>query len=63
MKGFFFCLLTVAFSTINAQMTPPKYYTSNWLETTKDKAVFYADFLKDGANYKCTSYWINTSTV
>ncbi|MEO6845197.1 MAG: energy transducer TonB, partial [Ginsengibacter sp.] len=42
---------------------PPKYYTSNWLETTKDKAVFYADFLKDGANYKCTSYWINTSTV
>ena len=63
MKGLFFCLLTVAFSTITAQTTLLKYYSSNGIETTKDKAVFYADFLKDGVNYKCTSYWINTNTV
>lgn len=63
MKGFFFCLLTVAFSTIAAQTTLPKYYSSNGIETTKDKAVYYTEFLKDGANYKSTSYWININTV
>lgn len=63
MKGFFFCLLTVAFSTISAQTKLTKYYNASWLETTSEKAAFYADFIKEGANYNCTSYWINTKTV
>ena len=63
MKIFFACLLSVAFSTITAQTKLTKYYLSNWLETTSDKAIYNADFVKNGANYDCTSYWANTKTV
>ncbi|MEP6585015.1 MAG: energy transducer TonB [Ginsengibacter sp.] len=40
-----------------------KYYDASWMETSKDKAAFYADFVKDGSNYNTTSYWINTSNM
>ena len=48
---------------VNAQTKITKYYDANWLETSKEKAAFYADFIKDGAAYSCTSYWINTDKV
>ncbi len=63
MKVFFFCLLSVAFSTVTAQTKVTKYYDANWVETPKEKATFYADFIKDGGYYNCTSYWINTHTL
>lgn len=53
----------VAFSTTTAQTKLTKYYLTNWAETTSDKAIYYADFVKNGANYDCTSYWANTKTV
>lgn len=63
MRGFFFCVFTFAISAVTAQAKLTKYYLSNWSETTSDKAAFYADFIKNGANYDCTSYWINTKTI
>jgi TonB family protein len=63
MKVFHFLLLAITFSTVNAQTKVIKYYDANWIETPKEKAVFYADFIKDGEYYNCTSYWINTRTV
>jgi TonB family protein len=51
------------FSNIAAQTKVTKYYDANWVETPREKAAFYADFIKDGAYYNCTSYWINTKTV
>lgn len=63
MKVFFFFLLTVAFYPATAQMKVTKYYDANWMDTPKEKAMFYADFIKDGQNYNCTSYWTNTNKV
>ena len=63
MKIFIFILLTVNGLHLNAQAKVTKYYDTYWMETSKDKAIFYADFVKDGNNYKCTSYWINTTTI
>ncbi|MDQ6902032.1 MAG: energy transducer TonB [Bacteroidota bacterium] len=48
---------------LKAQTNVTKFYDVNWVETSKDKAAFYADFVQDGSNYNCTSYWINTKIV
>lgn len=63
MKGILFILLTISFISAKAQAKITKYYTEDWMETSKEKAAFYADFIKEGANYNCTSYWINTQKV
>jgi 5,10-methylene-tetrahydrofolate dehydrogenase/methenyl tetrahydrofolate cyclohydrolase len=59
----FFSLLLFAFSAANAQTKITKYYDGNWIETVKGKAVFYADFIKDGNYYHATSYDIGTNNV
>jgi TonB family protein len=63
MKVFFFFMLIVAFSTVDAQIKVTKYYNANWTETPKEKATFYADFVKNGENYNCTSYWAKTNIL
>ena len=63
MKLFFSFLITIVTCNVYAQTKITKYYDADWLETSKEKAAFYADFIKDGAAYNCTSYWINTKTV
>jgi protein TonB len=63
MKLFLFVLLIIDGFHLNAQAKVTKYYDANWMETPKDKAAFYADFVKEGNNYSCTSYWINTTNV
>ena len=40
-----------------------KYYDSDWGETTADKAVYFADFVKEGGMYRTTSYWVSTKMV
>ena len=69
-KQFFvLCLLLFFFNLSNAQIEVSaqtkvtKYYDANWVETSKKKAMFYADFIKSGEYYNCTSYWINTNIV
>lgn len=63
MRLFFFCLVIISSSHADAQTKITKYYDANWSETSKEKAAFYADFIKSGVNYNCTSYWINTNRV
>lgn len=63
MKLFFCFLLSIVLTNVHAQTKITKYYDANWIETSKEKAAFYADFIKDGSNYHCTSYWVNTHTV
>lgn len=58
----FISLLITSFN-LNAQAKVTKYYNAAWLETSNDKAAFYAEFVKDGNNYTCTSYYINTTIV
>ena len=59
----FFIFFLFAFTAAKAQTKITKYYDSKWVETSKDKATFYADFLKDGNYYQCTSYDIGTDNV
>jgi protein TonB len=40
-----------------------KYYDKDWAETSPDKAVYYAEFVKQGGVYKCTSYFAGTKVV
>ena len=63
MKELFFCLLSVTPLALSAQNKVTKYYDAKWMETSKEKAVFYADFTRDGANYNCLSYYANTNKV
>lgn len=63
MKGFFIGLLVIISSTTNAQTKVTKYYDIYWTEVSKEQAMFYADFIKEGSYYNCISYWINTQKI
>ncbi len=63
MRLLFTCLIMTASYYVQAQTKITKYYDANWAETSKEKAAFYADFIKNGGNYSCTSYWINTNSI
>ncbi|MBN9350881.1 MAG: energy transducer TonB [Chitinophagaceae bacterium] len=55
--------ILLSFSRVHSQNEITKYYDGEWNETSKDLATFYADFVKDGPYYQCTSYWIKTKLV
>lgn len=63
MRIILFIVLAIISVTVNAQAKITKYYDANWMETSMDKASFYADFIKEGNSYSCTSYWVNTTKV
>jgi TonB family protein len=63
MKSLFICSLILTFSVLKAQNKITKYYDANWGETAKEKAMFYADFIKDANYYSCTSYWLKSNRV
>ncbi len=63
MKELLLCLFTVTFLNLKAQTKINKYYDANWTETSVAKATFYADFVKDGSTYVCTSYWVNPHII
>lgn len=63
MKKILLNLIAISFFSAHAQLKVTRYYTDGWMETTKEKAAFYADFVKEGSNYTCTSYWMNTQNV
>jgi hypothetical protein len=63
MKLFLICLLILPLSALKAQNKITKYYDANWFETSKEKAAFYADFIKDGNNYHCTSYRVGSNSI
>jgi TonB family protein len=56
-----FLLFFLIFSSSAQKIT--RYYDIDWAETTPDKAVYYADFIKEGGLYKTTSYWVSTKVV
>lgn len=63
MRLFFSLLMIIASSYVYAQTKITKYYDADWAETSKENAAFYANFIKTGANYNCTSFWINSNIV
>ena len=40
-----------------------KYFDNNWEETTSNKAVYYAEFVKEEGIYKCTSHYSASNVV
>ncbi|HEY8687814.1 MAG TPA: energy transducer TonB [Chitinophagaceae bacterium] len=40
-----------------------KYYDNDWAETTSNKAVYYAEFVKEEGVYKCISYYLNSNII
>ena len=66
LKYFMKFLLTGFFiisSLISNAQKITKYYDADWAPVAKEKAVYYADFVKDGNGYKCTSHWIPNNAV
>ena len=57
MRLLFVCLFMSASIFSKAQKVV-KYYDATWASAPQDKAVYYADFTKEGDVYKTTSYWI-----
>ena len=55
--------LFTAYSHINAQDAIIKYYDADWAVTSKEKAVYYNEYIKEGSNYKCISYWVKTNII
>lgn len=61
-------LATLAFAILfflqaSGQETTTRYYDDQWAETSKDKATYFADFIRDGDYYRCTTYWMKTKMV
>lgn len=46
----------IFFSGYSQKVT--KYYDDTWMESSADKATYYAEFTKTGGKYQCTSYWV-----
>ncbi len=46
------------FGIIGYTQTTTVYYDDYWMATEPGKATYYADFVKSGNMYQCTSYWI-----
>ncbi|MEO9032258.1 MAG: energy transducer TonB [Ginsengibacter sp.] len=63
MRLFLFIFFVSGAFLLKAQNSITKFYDADWAATSKEKATFYADFVKVGNNYSCTSYWINTTIV
>ncbi|MEO6639363.1 MAG: hypothetical protein ABIN25_13880, partial [Ginsengibacter sp.] len=40
-----------------------KYYDAEWAPVEQDKAVYYANFVKEANQYKTTSYWVAGSVL
>src|SRR5688572_4593749 len=40
-----------------------RYYDADWAKTSQEKAVYYNEYIKEGSNYKCISYWIKTNAI
>jgi hypothetical protein len=47
----------------NAQQSITKYYDADWMASTKDKATYYAEFVKQDTAYKCQSYWMGSDIL
>ncbi|HVG15319.1 MAG TPA: hypothetical protein VM935_10165, partial [Chitinophagaceae bacterium] len=62
MKLLAFCLLSMFCFTANSQ-TFTKYYDSDWAPAEKANAAYYADFVKDGELYQCTSYYLGAGKL
>ena len=62
MKLLLIILFTISCLFSDAQKVV-KYYDKAWAETSRDKAMYYAEFVKEGSIYKCASYWIAGNTL
>jgi TonB family protein len=58
----FFLFFLLSYYYAHAQ-TITQYYNNNWLPTTKENATFYANFVKDGDVYQCTSYYVASGRI
>ena len=55
----FFLAFSLAIFTLFCEaQTVVKYYDAAWASAPQDKAVYYANFIKEGNLYKTNSYWI-----
>lgn len=63
-KIFFFALLCLSTSGVFGQNESfIKYYDSVWSQTSKDSAMYYIEFSKEGTLYHCRSYWLATNKL
>lgn len=63
MKIFFLILLNFLFLFTKAQDKVVKYYDSDWALIAKEKAIYYAEFVKEDTAYTCHSYWIGSDIL
>jgi TonB family protein len=61
-RAFIFLFFLFSFRYGQAQLIT-QYYNQEWKPTTKNNATFYADFVKDGDHYQCTSYYMATGKI
>ena len=61
----YFIIAVIIFSVQNlySQNTITKYFDSNWVETSKDSAFYYTNFVKEDTAYKVTSYWMKSNKL
>jgi antitoxin component YwqK of YwqJK toxin-antitoxin module len=55
---FFFLQSTSAQNNIKV-----KYYDSSWVETPKDAAFYFKEYIKTGTNYQATTYWTGSGKL
>lgn len=63
MKILLLYISVLFFYSASGQEKIIKYYDADWSETTKDKAIYYGEFVKNGQLYKGTSYLMKTNQL
>lgn len=59
-KAIFLTAFTMpGYLSVLGQDTVTKYYDADWAETSKERAIYYAGFIKQSSHYKCNSYWVS----
>ena len=53
----------ILFSFYSNAQKVVKYYDKDWSETSRDQAAYYAEFIKQGNVYQCTSYYSGSKIV
>ena len=57
------CLLACT-TLVNAQeVAVTKYFDSNWVAASKDKAFYYTEFARQDTAYQVTSYWTGSGKI
>jgi TonB family protein len=63
LRPFFIAVLLIIAASYTQAQTVTKYYDIHWGETSKDRAVYYGEYIKEGDTYNYTAYSVKSNGI